>query len=104
MSIFIALKENGLLNEFFLYVLENLHNSQSFGVLQFTSDDTVEPDFVKDIGGGAGAAMPARRPAPSASDDEGASQLITSAQVATDGNQMPSPTLASETLPDLRWA
>ena len=35
-----------MLNEFFLYVLEDLHTCQSLGVLQFTSDD---PDFVKDM-------------------------------------------------------
>ena len=44
--LFVASKENRLLNEFFLYVLEDLHTCQSLGVLQFTSDD---PDFVKDM-------------------------------------------------------
>ena len=34
-----------MLNEFFLYVLEDLHTSQGLGALKFTSDD---PDFVKE--------------------------------------------------------
>jgi hypothetical protein len=34
-----------LLNEFFLYVLEDLHTTQGLGALQFTSAD---PAFVKD--------------------------------------------------------
>jgi hypothetical protein len=34
-----------LLNEFFLYVLENLHTTQGLGALQFTSSD---PEFVKE--------------------------------------------------------
>jgi hypothetical protein len=34
-----------LLNEFFLYVLEDLHTSQGLGTLKFTSDD---PAFVKE--------------------------------------------------------
>ncbi len=42
--LFVASKENRFLNEFFLYVLEDLHICQSLGALQFTSDD---PDFVK---------------------------------------------------------
>jgi hypothetical protein len=36
--------ENRFLNEFFLYVLDDLHTCQSLGALQFTSDD---PTFVK---------------------------------------------------------
>jgi hypothetical protein len=40
---FVASKENRFLNEFFLYVLEDLHTCQSLGALQFTSDD---PTFV----------------------------------------------------------
>ena len=43
--LFVASKENRLLNEFFLYVLEDLHTCQSLGALQFTSDD---PTFVKE--------------------------------------------------------
>jgi hypothetical protein len=35
----------GLLNEFFLYVLEDLHTTQRLGALQFTSD---APAFVKE--------------------------------------------------------
>jgi hypothetical protein len=42
--LFVALKENRLLNEFFLYVLEDLHTCQGLGNLRFTSDD---PDFVQ---------------------------------------------------------
>ena len=34
-----------MLNEFFLYVLENLHTTQGLGALQFTSSD---PEFVKE--------------------------------------------------------
>jgi hypothetical protein len=34
-----------LLNEFFLYALEDLHTSQSLGALRFTSAD---PAFVKE--------------------------------------------------------
>ena len=44
--LFVASKENRFLNEFFLYVLEDLHTCQSLGALQFTSD---YPDFVKHI-------------------------------------------------------
>jgi hypothetical protein len=43
--LFVASKENTLLNEFFLYVLEDLHTCQSLGALQFTSDD---PTFVQE--------------------------------------------------------
>ncbi len=42
--LFVASKENRFLNQFFLYVLEDLHTCQSLGALQFTSDD---PTFVK---------------------------------------------------------
>ena len=34
-----------MLNEFFLYVLEDFHTGQSLGALKFTSDD---PEFVKE--------------------------------------------------------
>ncbi len=34
-----------MLNEFFLYVLEDLHTSQGLGAIQFTSDD---PECVKE--------------------------------------------------------
>jgi hypothetical protein len=44
--LFVASKENRFLNEFFLYVLEDLHTCQSLGALQFTSDD---PTFVKQM-------------------------------------------------------
>jgi hypothetical protein len=43
--LFVYSKENRLLNELFLYVLEDLHTSQSLGALQFTSAD---PAFVKE--------------------------------------------------------
>jgi hypothetical protein len=47
LPLFVAIKENRLLNEFFLYVLEDLHTvtSQGLGALQFTSDD---PEFIKE--------------------------------------------------------
>jgi hypothetical protein len=45
LPLFVAIKENRLLNEFFLYVLEDLHTGQGLGALRFTSDD---PEFVKD--------------------------------------------------------
>jgi hypothetical protein len=44
MPLFVFSKENRLLNEFFLYVLENLHTTQGLGALKFTSAD---PTFVK---------------------------------------------------------
>ena len=44
--LYVASKENRFLNEFFLYVLEDLHTCQGLGALQFTSDD---PTFVKHI-------------------------------------------------------
>ncbi len=43
-TLFVSSKENRLLNEFFLYVLEDLHTGQGLGNLRFTSDD---PDFVQ---------------------------------------------------------
>jgi hypothetical protein len=43
--LFVSSEENRLLNEFFLYVLEDLHTTQGLGALQFTSAD---PAFVKD--------------------------------------------------------
>ena len=45
LPLFVVIKENRLLNEFFLYVLEDLHTRQGLGALQFTSDD---PEFVKE--------------------------------------------------------
>jgi hypothetical protein len=45
LPLFVAIKGNRLLNEFFLYVLEDLHTSQGLSALQFTSDD---PAFVKE--------------------------------------------------------
>ena len=45
LPLFVAIKENRLLNEFFLYVLEDLHTGQGLGALKFTSDD---PDFVQE--------------------------------------------------------
>ena len=45
MPLFVSSKENRLLNEFFLYVLEDLHRQQGLGALQFTSAD---PAFVKE--------------------------------------------------------
>ena len=45
LPLFVAIKENRLLNEFFLYVLEELHTGQGLGALKFTSDD---PDFVQE--------------------------------------------------------
>ena len=44
--LFAASAENRLLNEFFLYVLQDLHTAQGLSSLQFTSD---EPHFVKEI-------------------------------------------------------
>jgi hypothetical protein len=44
MPLFVSSKENRLLNEFFLYVLED-HTSQSLSTLKFTSAD---PAFVKE--------------------------------------------------------
>jgi hypothetical protein len=44
MPLFVSSMENRLLNEFFLYVLEDLHTSQSLSALKFTSAD---PAFVK---------------------------------------------------------
>ena len=44
--LFVASKDNRFLNEFFMYVLEDLHTCQSLGALQFTSDD---PTFVKQM-------------------------------------------------------
>ncbi len=43
--LFVSSKENRLLNEFFLCVLEDLQTSQGLGALKFTSDD---PAFVKE--------------------------------------------------------
>jgi hypothetical protein len=45
MPLVVSSKENRLLNEFFLYMLEDLHASQSLGALKFTSTD---PTFVKE--------------------------------------------------------
>ncbi len=45
LPLFVAIKENRLLNEFFLFVLEDFHTSQGLGALKFTCDD---PEFVKD--------------------------------------------------------
>jgi hypothetical protein len=44
--LFVSSKESRLLNEFFLYVLEDLHTTQSLGALQFTS--SADPAFVKE--------------------------------------------------------
>ncbi len=45
LPLFVPIKENKLLNEFFLYVLEDLHTTQGLGALKFTSAD---PAFVKE--------------------------------------------------------
>ncbi len=45
MPLFVSSEENRLLNEFFLYVLEDLHTSQSLSALKFTGAD---PAFVKE--------------------------------------------------------
>jgi hypothetical protein len=45
LPLFVVIKENRLFNEFFLYVLEDLHTSQGLSALKFTSDD---PSFVKE--------------------------------------------------------
>jgi hypothetical protein len=45
LPLFVSIKQNRLLNEFFLYVLEDLHTCQGLGALKFTSDD---PDFVQE--------------------------------------------------------
>ncbi len=74
--LFVPSKETRFLDEFFLYVLEGLYTC-----------------------GAAGASTPAREAAPVPSDDEGAAELITLEQGATDINQAPSPTLNLEILP-----
>jgi hypothetical protein len=61
LPLFVAIKENRLLNEFFLFVLEDLHTSQGLGALKFTSDD---PEFVKDTVEHVYAAIPATPTAP----------------------------------------
>ncbi len=43
--LYVSSKENQLLNEFFLYMLEDLHTSHSLSALRFTS---AEPAFVKE--------------------------------------------------------
>ena len=53
--------ENRFLNEFFLYVLEDLHTCQSLCAPQFTSDD---PTFVKHIVEGFYPLIPATATAP----------------------------------------
>ncbi len=76
--LFVSSKENRLLNELFLYVLEDLHTTQGLGFLQ--SDAAASPGPCAAPGGagsGAGAATPARPPAPAVSDDEDGSDLIT---------------------------
>jgi hypothetical protein len=50
-----------LLNEFFLYVLEDLHTSQGLAALQFTSTD---PAFVKETVERVYSAIPATATAP----------------------------------------
>jgi hypothetical protein len=45
MPLFVSSKENRLLNKFFLFVLEDLHTSQSLGALKFTS---ANPAYVKE--------------------------------------------------------
>jgi hypothetical protein len=45
LPLFVPIKENRLLNEFFLYVLEDLHTTQGLGALKFTWAD---PAFVKE--------------------------------------------------------
>ena len=45
LPLFVAIKANRLLNEFFLYVLEELYTGQGLGALKFTSDD---PSFVQE--------------------------------------------------------
>ena len=45
LPLFVSIKQNRLLNEFFLYVLEDLHTCQGLGALKFTSAD---PEFVKE--------------------------------------------------------
>jgi hypothetical protein len=59
--LFVASKENRFLNEFFLYVLEDLHTCQSLCALQFTSDD---PTFVKHIVEGFYPLIPSTATAP----------------------------------------
>jgi hypothetical protein len=61
MPLFVFSKENRLLNEFFLYVLEDLHTSQSLGALKFTSAD---PVFVKETVEGVYSLISATATAP----------------------------------------
>ena len=44
--LYAAAPDNRLLNEFFLLILQDVHEWQSLGALQFTSD---EPQFVKEL-------------------------------------------------------
>ncbi len=53
-----AIKENRLLNEFFMYVLEDLHTSQSLCALKIISAD---PAFVKETVERGYPLIPARR-------------------------------------------
>ena len=59
--LFIPSAENRLLNEFFLYVLEDFHTSQGLGALAFTSAD---PAFVKETVERVYPAIPATATAP----------------------------------------
>ncbi len=59
--LFVASKENQFLNDFCLYVLEDLHTCQSLGALQFTSDD---PTAVKNIVEGVYPEIPEASTAP----------------------------------------
>ncbi len=43
LPLFVAIKENRLLNEFFLFDLEDLHIIQGLGALKFTSDRMARP-------------------------------------------------------------
>ena len=52
---------NRLLNEFFLYVLEDFHTCQSLGELKFTSDD---PEFIKEAVERVYVAIPATATTP----------------------------------------
>ncbi len=60
--LFAAATDNRLLNEFFLLVLQDVHEWQSIGALQFTSD---EPQFVKELIERVYPAIPSTPNAPS---------------------------------------
>ena len=80
--LYAAAPDNKLLNEFFLLVLLDVHEWQSLGALQFTSD---EPHFVKELieqvypeipSTPYAPALPETRVFPTLSEDEVGTELI----------------------------